>query len=320
MRRLAVFALIAGGCGAGLDFAELADALLEARCGYLHRCGVVASPSDCRAYYDRVEIDNPNPRAAYDAGKLVFHPKSAQACLDLYATLPCDITQQDPDAFDVCNRVITGAVGIGGECAFDAECASGQCDVPPCTSACCKGTCVAPARLPRVGERCTVLCEGDAYCGLDEICHALLPPNASCTAEVCSYGHYCKGLTPQTAGTCTPYPHLGEPCETACAEVNATCYDGICIEYALLGDPCTSNAQCSTFYACTNMQCGPLPTLGMPCTTACSDASWCDGGTCVAQKAKGEPCVRNDECLTHFCSRLGAGGTGGTCADVPLCI
>src|SRR5690606_35227771 len=107
-------------------------------------CGVVASPSDCRAYYDHIAIDNPSPQAAYDAGKLLFHPKSAQACLDLYASLPCDVTAQDPEAFEVCNQVITGVVGIGGECAFDGECESGTCDLQPCTGACCTGTCAAP--------------------------------------------------------------------------------------------------------------------------------------------------------------------------------
>jgi hypothetical protein len=316
MRRLAVFALIVG-CGPSIDFAEFPDALLDARCEYLHRCGVVAKPSDCRAFHDHLAIDNPSPQAAYDAGKLQFHPDTAQACLDAYASLPCDATEQDPDALDVCARAITGVLGIGEACAFDRECASENCDLAPCTSACCTGTCTAPTRLPGVGEPCTALCADDAYCGADDICHAPLPPGAACNFEPCVAGYYCKGQTATTSGTCSPYPHLGEPCETACAEVNATCYNGTCIEYALLGDACISDAQCSGYYQCSSMQCALMPTRGMGCSTACSDDSWCENGVCVAQKANGSTCLRNDECLTHFCQRV---GTGGTCTDVPLCI
>jgi hypothetical protein len=312
MRCLAVFALVAG-CSAGIDYDNFANALIDARCSYYVRCGVAATGTECTAFYQRVATDNPSTNAAIEAGLVVYHADVAQDCLDAYAALSCDTTQQSADALTVCNGVLTGTVGAGGTCAFDKECESQNCDVPTCTAACCTGTCGPAMPLPSIGQPCTAFCAGDAYCGADSICHAPLVEGAACTTEPCANGLYCAGRTMTNPGRCKPLPHLGELCEGACAEVGATCA-GSCVPIGIDGDACTSDAQCSMFYQCSGTQCELLPTLGMPCRTTCYEAAYCDGALCVAQKSNGATCTRSDECDSHYCA------TAGTCADLPVCF
>jgi hypothetical protein len=315
MRCLALFVLLVG-CSAGIDYDHFADTLIDARCTYYVRCGVAASGTECTAFYQRIATDNPSTNAAIDAGKILYHDDIAQDCIDAYASLSCDSTEQPVDALDVCNTVLTGTVAMGGACAFDKECESANCDVPSCPSACCTGTCGAPTTLPSIGQACTAFCAGDAYCGADNLCHAPLAEGAACTSEPCAFGLYCAGAFGTQPGRCKPLPHLGEACEGACAEVGATCA-GTCVPVGILDDPCTADAQCSMFYQCNGTQCALLPTIGMPCRTTCYEAAYCDGTTCVAQKSNGATCLRGDECDSHYCE---TGATTGTCADLPVCF
>jgi hypothetical protein len=321
MRRLAVFAgfaaLAAVGCSGDISFGELPGRLLDARCIYFERCGLVSSRDHCLAFYNHFAIDNPSPEAAYKAGKLAYDAALARDCIDAWGALSCDATQQPPGALAVCDDVITGTLAQGETCAFDRECVSDNCVAPSCSMACCPGTCGPELARPGVGDACTSLCVDGAFCNASGTCQALLPRGAACSDEVCTYGLYCEGLTPTTTGTCTPFPHLGDACESYCAEVNAVCLGGRCVAVGVLGDTCTSDAQCSGFYTCTTGTCSLMPTRGMPCTRSCSDASWCNGTTCEAQKPNGSTCARSEECLSHWCERTNA---NGTCTDVPLCF
>ena len=83
MRRLAVFALLAG-CTGGIDYAHFDDALIDARCNYYVRCGVAAAVTECHAFYARTALDTASTQSALDAGKLVYHEDTAQACLDAH--------------------------------------------------------------------------------------------------------------------------------------------------------------------------------------------------------------------------------------------
>jgi len=312
MRRLAIIALLSG-CSTGIDYDHFASALIDARCAYFVRCGVAASAAECRAFYERVAVENPSTNAAIDDGKVEYHEGVVQDCFDAYAALSCDQTLQAGDELDVCNGVLTGTVTAGGTCAFNVECESKNCVVPTCGMACCTGTCAEPQVLPGRGEACTALCADGLFCDVDSTCKEPLAEGAACSAQPCAYGLYCAGLTPTMAGRCTKLPHIGQPCTTACAEVGATCYGGSCVAFGLEDDACTADAQCSMFYECNSMQCTLLPTLAMPCRTTCYEAAYCDGTTCVAQKENGLTCLRNDECESHLCQM-------GVCADAPLCF
>jgi hypothetical protein len=318
MRRFAVFAALATvGCSGEISFGDFPDRMLTARCVYFERCGVTASRDHCLAFYDHFAIDDVSAEAAYEAGKLAYDEALARACIDAFDALPCDGAAQSPDALDVCDDVITGTLAQGETCGFDRECVSDNCVVPSCTEACCTGTCGPELAPPDIGQPCTSLCVEGAFCNTSGTCQALLPQGAACSEEVCTYGNYCKGLTSTTSGTCSPFPHLGEACETICAEVNAVCLGARCVEVGLLGDACSSDAQCAGFYVCTAGSCALMPTRGMPCTRTCSDESFCNGTTCEAQKPNGATCARGEECLSHWCERTNA---TGNCTDVPVCF
>src|SRR5689334_1160038 len=125
MRCLAVFALLAG-CS-GLDYAQFPDAITNARCDYFVRCGVVASSTECRAYYDRISIASPSTQPAIDMNKVVYHADIAQQCLDAFSALSCDASKQTGHELDVCNGALTGTLAMDETCAFDKECDSGFC-------------------------------------------------------------------------------------------------------------------------------------------------------------------------------------------------
>ncbi len=316
MRSPALFALVAlaGGCTSSVDYNNFVTALIDARCTYFVRCGVAASTTECRAFYLRVTADNPSTDAAIDAGKIIYHDDVAGDCIAAYAALSCDTTEQPTGALDVCNGVLTGVMQEGSPCAFDKECESNNC-VGEATATCSAGSCAPAMALPAIGQPCTAFCQGDAYCGADSICHAPLAEGAACTSEPCAFGLYCAGAVGTMPGRCKPLPHLGEACEGACAEVGTTCAGGTCVAVGVLGDACTTDAQCSMFYECDGAECALLPTQGMPCRTTCYEAAYCDGTTCIAQKPNGEACIRSDECDSHYCTS----STNGTCADPPLC-
>jgi hypothetical protein len=316
MRRLAAFALLGHlvGCSGGIDYAHFDDALIDARCSYYIRCGLAANAAECTAYYANEGIGTASVQAALDTGKVVYHEDVAQDCLDGFAALSCDQTQQTEFDLDACFEVLTGTLAIGESCGFSLECESKNCAKPTCPDACCKGTCAAFEPLPSAGQPCTAFCDQDAYCGIDDICHLYVAAGGACTGtEPCGPNLYCAGMTATTAGTCTALPHLGQPCEASCAELGATCYGGTCVAVGLLDDPCTASAQCSMFYECRGMTCSLLPTLGMACTTSCFENAYCADNLCVAQKSTGAACARNDECKSHYCLT-------GTCTVPPACI
>lgn len=301
------------GCG-GLSSEDYVEASEDAICDYFVRCGLFATEVDCHAYLDRNSIDDPNVEAALDAGKVVYDEGAAQDCVNSLSSLSCDRTALFGDELEICSGVYTGTLAEGAACGFSGECISDNCVKGTCTMACCLGTCGPARTLPGLGQPCTALCENDAYCGADSICHTPLLYGAPCdTFDSCASGLYCS----TTLGTCEFLPHVGEACDAfgGCAELGVNCVSGTCTAAGLPGDPCTNNSQCSTFYTCNGSQCALHPTLGMPCTSQCSDASWCNEttGRCEAQKANGMACTFNDECATHFCSLQ-------ICSDVPLCI
>jgi hypothetical protein len=313
MRRLAVFAFLAA-CSSGIDYAHFDDAVIDAECSYYIRCGVVANAAECVADFQRSRTGGASAQAALDTGKIVYHEDAAQDCLDAYAALTCDSTMYTGHDLDACGGVFTGTLAMGESCGFSLECESKNCDKPSCPDACCKGTCAAPTSQPAPGEPCTAFCTDGAYCGIDDVCHAYVTAGGACTGTApCGFGLYCSGQTQTTPGTCKSLPHLGEACDGSCAEIGAICDAGTCVAIGVLDDPCTSSAQCSSYYECRGSTCSLLPTLGMACTTECYEAAYCEGGTCTAQKANGAACLRNDECKSHDC-------IGGKCTLAPACF
>lgn len=326
MWRAALLAAVVA-CSHGLTPDSVASAELDARCTHEVKCGLFTDHAACMAFF--AQAADPSPGAAVDAHRTKFDASAASTCVAAIENASCDASARDtrlpPDA---CNQVFVGLGKSGAPCASNDECTSGNCVVPACGAACCKGTCGAPIPIPPVGQMCTDNCGPDAVCNDNSLCVALAAPGGSCAeSDECTYGYGCTGTIGHPTGTCTKLPGIGSGCPDGdCGDVGAVCNTQlVCAKAGLPGDPCTSANDCSPYYQCDSTgKCAAYPTRGMPCTSLCSDGSWCNRaagtpGTCDAPKPTGMPCVANRECETLFCD-TSAGNGSGTCKQVPTCI
>jgi hypothetical protein len=314
MRWLALVAL--AGCG-GIPFDELRDANLDALCDFAVRCGQFPDAAACRAYYEQRLIISPSLEAAIDAGKIEYDEDAAEDCLAAIADASCDPSARSARIpAEACSDVYSGTGGMGAACAFDEECASDNCMVPPCQMACCLGTCGARIPTVAVGQSCANAgCGHEAFCDIvDDLCKALKPTGATCmVGDECDFGLACVTMPTTMVATCKALPALGEPCpDGECASIAAHCRGGTCVPIGLPGDPCTTAADCANAYDCRNGACAEYPTRGMPCMLQCSDDSWCNAGTCDAPKPNGAACTRQAEC-ENACIDM-------VCGDLPVCI
>jgi hypothetical protein len=312
--RGALLLLLVASCGA-IDSEGFYGKVTDARCDYLVRCKAVANAADCHAYFDRTAIDTHNLDAAIENDTVEYDSDTAEDCIDAYRDLSCDLAEQ-VDALAACDDVFAGTIPNGYPCVIDLECTSGVCVTFACDDACCPGECMPPNPQPAIDEPCTTFCVEGAYCGADSICHAYLPKGAACDGNsICGYGLYCAGAPAGGSGVCKVLPQQGEMCEGPCATEGLLCIGGTCQPAGLRGDPCSTDDDCSSFYACTvEGICGSYPALGEMCQELCSGNAYCESGTCVAQKASGSTCTYNIECKSHFCD------SHDICSMPPLCF
>jgi hypothetical protein len=329
----ALFSVAAMACSSGPSIAssELDQALHQARCERLARCGLFPDEASCLAYF-RV-IPDVSVAAAITAHKVTYDGERAKQCVDAIAKQSCDVTAHDSRTLAVvCEAMYTGAVAGGEPCAINTECASGTCTLPTdCPeSGCCAGTC-RPAQAPgKAGTACarTRDCAADLVCATDRTCHALAKAGEPCGSDrECGDGLGCINPLSTMPGTCRALPHAGEPCPyLRCADENVQCDEAkthTCVALGLPQAPCATAADCSPYMECdaTTLKCRELPSLGMPCTTACQGESYCllgaSGGTCSTPQANGALCESRNDCASNYCF---VGPVFDNCTDAPACI
>lgn len=295
MKRSLVVLVLLAACGDSIDLGDYRQAGIDARCEYLTRCGLWTTVAACQEYYERITLDNPNPQAAVDAGKLQYDGDAARTCFDALESAACTRTA---DTNDACTHVFTGTIPDGGMCAFDAECVSAHCVVPDCTMACCQGACAPPRPLPGIGQACTFECVEGAYCAADSTCHSVLPQGAACNDPLaCDADLYCAGIDTGSSGVCSALPKTGEPCTSICADIGDRCTAMTCVPLGLPGDPCSDDGQCSFYYRCD--------TTAMKCAERPMDPLVPNGSTCTSGTL----------CQSTYCDSI-----YHVCADVPVCI
>ena len=320
-----VLGIVIAGCGdegqreIPLDFNQPAfdDRFQSARCMYHVRCGEFPDMATCMTANvgvrsSRPFLITPSVIAAIRAGKMVYDEAKAEQCLELIATHTCDRTDSLGPYRELCHSILRGTVRAGGECAFDAECASEQCDVDlSCDLACCTGTCSgsSPEQPAAIGEPCSPYeagCVEGAYCHAEpfstSICRPLIGQGESChfvaTSVRCDFGLACLGA-PGTE-TCQRLPARGEPCpDGVCRDDGVACNAaGMCTPAGLPGDACVANSDCSRFYVCdaTN-HCARGQNLGESCAThQCFDVdAFCNGSTCISLLDDGGSCITFDK-------------------------
>lgn len=269
-----------------MALADFGAVAADAVCDWAVRCRHMPDERTCRLFLDPRDYDTRRAEDAVAAGRLVYDPEAAGACLDALRDAYC---LAEPFSDPVCERMFAGAVEEGGVCTSAFECASGApCEVSSCTVQCCTGTCgPAPAPPPdpppraEVGQDCEVHddCVEAAYCGFDR--------------------------------TCAPMPEAeGEACVFGCARGDLYCdTDALeCRRYGGPGEPCDDTRPCDPAWAICDGTCRVRPGPGEPCEPQVADcvaAAWCDAGTCRTRGLPGATCDHPDQCTVTCDTSLG---------------
>lgn len=320
--RLVAVMICAAGCGGGVAIEDFDDALADAFCDRFLRCGGIESRDLCRELLDTSGAELVELQHAVADGSVLYDEEAMEECLDAAALQSCDKTAEDarvqPPA---CRDAIRGTVADGGACAIGEQCVSGSCDNPSCGMACCVGTCEPTVSEVAIGGACgtnTTVCVEGAFCNTSLICQALLAANEPCIIdEQCGYGLYCSGTT----DTCTDAPNRGDACpDDECADLGTFCdADGTCAALPRRGEACEPFGGCVVPNLCNpdTLTCEPPPGVGQPCDFVCAVGAYCDevSGSCIAEKANGQPCETGGECASGLCDEVTA-----LCGDAPVCI
>jgi hypothetical protein len=226
------------------------------------------------------------PLASIAAGRMSFQIETADTCLDTMKTTAsqCPTVMEETDD---CKHVLSGLVGMDGECAYDEEC-SGQ------------------ARCGRVGVGASGRCYDKA--GQDGLCESSLD---------CQDGLFCyQGTMPQYVCVAIPTVGPGDPCNgfTLVCDQGYYCDSGsdTCEAQKASGESCSSLDECQDGLICdgTN-RCGAGLGVGQTCTyydSECAANLYCDQTTdmCAARKGSSATCNSSAECeASLYCDSNG---------------
>lgn len=267
------------------------------------------------------------------------------------------------DASGACKRKDAQACSSDGDCA-SGHCADGVCCDTPCSGTCractaakkgsgSDGTCGDVAAETDPDDECPEAlpsqCAPGGVCNGGGACKPYVPQGTACGLTACvggvQTGPSCDGVghCGSNAVTCAPYACGVTACNTSCttsADCASTAYcdpSGHCTTLKTKGDPCSTEAECSTTFCvdgiccengCTG-QCAACDVAGSvgtcspvtgtphgtraPCTGAGEECGGtCDGanqGTCqypAASTACGTPSCANGSESASRCDGQGA--------------
>lgn len=289
--------------------------IIASLCDFDARCGVFETEAACNQLFGNIAtVDSASVVGAVNAGKTVYHPERASACLAARDQLMCerDNARIAGASLLPCNTLFSGTVADGGACAINEECISQICNTSCSPGACCSGTCVGNVEpgLRNAGEACTRndICV-DSYCDGSGRCANFLADDTPCfTGTECAIGSHCT--TVGTGTVCRPYADTGAGCTTSqdCAKTAAVCRGGICTTGGLTSDPCAGNGECQELHYCKDSAsgCQLPPGLNQPCAGfgLCS-AGYCDPASmiCTPKVQDGQPCSTtvSNQCMSNYC-------------------
>lgn len=131
-----------GGGDGGNPYEDVAEGNAQAvreQCSKFHECRATypAAPEMFEFFFGTsadacIEAGLPDPaydqamREAVDAGRVIYDPEAAEACVEMFIAPTCD-TFWNTDFPDVCLTVIRGTIADGGACTIADECVNRSC-------------------------------------------------------------------------------------------------------------------------------------------------------------------------------------------------
>jgi hypothetical protein len=286
---LSFIPLAAAACGGGDDTKstdpegltpdELAAETLDIRCRNGVECHLHESEAECK---ETSLLLSDQYKASIEAGRIIYHPSKAQACLDALETvLGCSVIKIFGDAStaasDLCREAYEPTVADGQACYSSTECISQNCEIPDCDMTCCEGKCIPESTL-NVGDSCaTEACPAGAYCQTDDMgmpttCAAQLNEGEPCTSlDACKVPSFCALDFVTGMGTCVVPAAHGAACDTnaifGCDRLDDYCDATTkkCVTSKLIGEPCGADAFCVFTAECKDGTCVKKPAEGGAC-------------------------------------------------------
>lgn len=232
-------------------------------------------------------------------------PTCAGATTGCTSDAGCSATEMCNTATRTCvPRPTTGTVPLGGACSESSECQTGLCFAGACSQTC---NWLDPTSCPG-----GFYCNGQASCG-SGVCMAgsagpaalgaACSTNTECATLYCAAGRCSEPCIPGGAAACEP----GYACAVGGAPGCGSCLP----ELGALGDPCATNADCTSGLCATSGDttfctaiCDPAASPACPARFLCTSAgpvSVCapDGGVL------GSSCSVDGDCIGGVCAHEG---------------
>lgn len=326
--------------GSGMDenpvvsLSSLCQALAEADCARLERCGYLTDAFDRSACLERQREVACAPLAralarAEESGEITWLDSAGRRCVEAARNGGCDLgTTYDLFARSECRSAFTPRARPGDPCSFAGSCVLGSvCDLEPCPGAC--------RALSSVNESCDDIvrrCEPGLFCGpLSRRCEAQSDLGAACEARdprlpsSCRLGTFCDGS--QTPAVCVASRGRASGCDgpAQCAP-GLQCIASLC-SGGLLGDRCRGDLDCRGNTRCVGTRCVALAAEGEACGSEapCGLGLGCSNEICVRGAADGEACgpdrapCRSGRCVDGACAPRAPDGdaclSAGDCLD-----
>jgi hypothetical protein len=314
MKKMLMVVGLVGACGGGGSSSiapeEFQEQFISAFCGMQARCGATPDVATCLA----TTPDSSSEIATFVAesgadGTITYDAAQAGDCIAAIDNASCSFASLLQVVAQDCQPTFTGKVTAGGDCFFDEQCASSNCEEiaePACTDdECCPGTCGPADVLVAIDGDCSQgqSCVAGAYCAETDAlatCTARVASGGECTASnACVEGLACRDFDFQAfKGTCGVYPTTGQPCAqetlTVCGDLRDFCdpTTDVCTRRIAVDGTCSVELEnCVLFADCVAGTCVRKPGVTESCATQdclgdlnCNDASTCeqasDEGAC----------------------------------------
>ncbi len=320
--RDAAVVLPVGDAGSTVD-SQACERLIQKRCAYLQRCGLIADDeatlAQCAEYFT-VTWCGPTKwlaRVAPGVATLKYDATKAAECANAYVARACTDWATEPTA---CGQFLLPNAQPKQPC-YDGyqECIEGACRGVSCSDRRCRP-------LGVEGDDCRVStdCVSGLYCRTTSTPGVGVCSPPATVGDSCMNSNECaEGLT--CLGQCLALPKPGDACVMGRCDANAYCGQtpdgGVCFEKVARGLPCVSDTQCTAGSVCDtqSLSCvASVVDVNGPCSErqTCASGLICAGltantvGLCVKPRGFGETCTRSEECQAHLACTVADGGYG----------